>query len=355
VIVALGLAAPLFAQSAADQDWQRLLSKAQSPPGLTKRDGKQRAPAERATPSAPERAAPSASVLAADRQAQKRHLLEVAALADDFQRQNPGRPEAKAARQIEAKGRLGAALLDEGAEDARLDGLARAARTDASLPPEARFEVAQLSEMLRNKKHPPKDRAAWLEDKKTTARALIAEFPAVPAAHGLLLQAARLSEGPKAAELAREIMLSSAPAAIKAQAAIIVERQALVGKKLSEITRGVLGAKAVLAPAEGKPIVLYTWRPDSDATIDLAKEVSKQAPRGAVVIGINVSSRDGGIPPGKLAGTQLYGGRGGDSPLARRLQLVEPGLVYAVDATGVIRSVEAHRDLAAQLSALGGK
>lgn len=286
--------------------------------------------------------------------AQKAYLRTVAREAGKFTRENPGHAQAAEARRWEAKGGLTAALLDSAAPSATEAALATEVRRDARLPAAARYEVAFLAEMAGETARQLKDRAAMLAAREQSARTLIAEFPGQSGGYGLLLQVAGRGTGASAAALARELTASGAPADIKAAAQDLLDRQALVGQALTAATAGALGAAQVFEPAHDKPLILYTWSPANPGSIGLAKELARLAPAGAVIIGLNLG-RD--VPAASAAaallpGTQLYNGRGFDSPLIRPLRLTTAPLVFLVDRSGVIRSTDAQNDLAAQLAGL---
>ncbi len=303
-------------------------------------------------------AAHSRAEAATAKQAQQVHLQKVANDAAKFARDHPGHPQSAEARRWEAKSRLTDALLGADTVSAAVSKLANEARCDSRLPVAERYEVAFLAEMAgEGDRRGKKDRATWLAAREQSARTLITEFPGQPGGYSLLLQAATRGTGAAAATAARDLVASSAPADLKAAAQDLLDRQALVGQTLAAATAGVLGAAKVFEPASGQPLIIYTWSPANPGSIGLAKELARLAPAGAVIVGINLG-RDvaaAKATAAKLPGTQLYDGRGFDSPLVRLLRLTSAPLVYLVDRSGVIRRTDAHNDLAAQLAALKGK
>lgn len=302
-------------------------------------------------------AAHSRAEAATAKQNQQAHLQVLANEAGKFVRDHPDHPQAAEARRWEAKSRLTSALLAADILPAAVSALATEVRRDARLPVEERYEVAFLAEMAGQDARRPKDRAAWLAVREQSARALIAEFPGQSGGYGLLLQVAGRRTGSAAATAARDLVASAAPAEIKAAAQDLLDRQALTGQTLAAATAGVLGGAQALKPVSGQPLILYTWSPANPGSISLAKELARLAPAGAVIIGLNlgrdVAAAQAAAAP--LPGTQLYDGRGFDSPLVRWLRLTSAPLVYLVDRSGVIRSTDAQNDLAAQLAALEAK
>jgi hypothetical protein len=317
-VVAVADGSWLAAQSA-EADWARLQARAKS------------APAGENSPGA---ADPARAVA---QQRQKDHFEALAADAEKFAREHKGHAKEAGAKHLEAKALLSASLLDDAqGSPQRALAAADAVRQDPRQPAVARFEVAVLAERARERKF--KDRAQWLAARESSARALLAEFPAEAGAHALLLELAQHHEGAKAAALARELLASAAPAPLKARADDLLVRQALVGQTLAEALRGVPGFDAILAPAAGRPVVIYAWAPESAGSAVLALDLAKHAPADTVFLGLNVSpaARDPRAAAQGLPGAQLFAGRAFDHPLARALRLDAPRLVCIADRAGRI-------------------
>lgn len=281
-------------------------------------------------------------------------MAEIAANAAEFTRQFPADPRVNRARGLVSRSRLVVALLDGQEPSVELKTLADEARRDSDVSKEDRYEIAFLSEVASETSRGGRDRSEWLQERKRTARTLIAEFPEMNGGYALLLQVAGRSESEAAEKLAWELIASQAAADTKAAALVLLERKALKGQTIGALASEVVGASSVFENAEGRPVIFYTWRPEDSGSIALAKELARRAPADAVIVGVNLS-RD--VPravaaAAELPGKQLYDCRGFDSPLVVRLRLTSTPLLYLADRKGVLRSTDAQNDLTAQIQNL---
>ncbi len=288
------------------------------------------------------------------REQERRKRLQAAAEARAEYAAGPEAPAASEARRREAKNLLLASLLGPDALDGQPGAVARAARHDPNLPPQARFEIAMLEDMALRKATTFSSREEWLGIREEQARRLIAEFAGLPEAYGQLLPVVAASSGPHAVSLADEIINSPAPASVKEHAWNLRQRLTLGGKSLAVLIEGQPGAEPLLRAAAGRPVVIYTWQPESARSIERAGALTSALPAGALVLGVNLS-RD--VPAAlavaqRLPGEQLYGARGYDSPVVRRLALTAPGLLYAAGSDGVMKNLSALADPAAALAEL---
>lgn len=309
----------------------------------------------RSLPNVPEKASAVSAVQRQDRGT--RLIAEADQIAQQL-RANPHRPEAAELRAREARLRVLGALLDDRhpSSHGHAVALANAVLKDARQPAAARSELARLLAMLERKGTHFADRAAWLEARERAARQLGADFPELPAAFDELLAVADVSDRARALRIAREIAASTAPASIKSRAQDILWRQSAIGGAVSELLANVPGGAAMLTQVDGKLTLFYTWSPDDERSVDLALALAQGAPPAAVLIGINTSPRVGEAlqraQEDGLPGEQLYGARGYDSPIVRRLGLTRPSLLLAVGRDGVVRDLSAEADRAAALANL---
>ncbi len=290
------------------------------------------------------------------RAAARTQLLQAAEADRAFRAADPRHPEAKEARRREAKSRLLAALLGPDAPAPELLALAKEVRHDARLAAQDRFEVAALEEMAAAHGRRFQDRGEWLRHREERARKLIAEFGEVPAAYGHLLQVAEVNPGPRGVALAQQLVDSPAPAAMKAAAQDIVQRQSLPGRTLGDVIGGLPGAAALLEEAFNRPVVFYTWSPEDESGMARLKSLAAALPAEALVLGVNLG-RD--VPAAlaaaareNLPGAQLYGARAHDSPVVRRLALTKPGLLYVARRDGVLLNLSQARDPSVALAGL---
>jgi hypothetical protein len=142
-----------------------------------------------------------------------------------------------------------------------------------------------------------------------------------------------------------------APPIVKAGAKSLLDRCELVGQSLPALALPVFGSSHSLAQAPGRPMLLYTWSASYGASIRLAAFVAEKLGDERLLVGIcldrDVAAAKSRAAAEKLPGDQLYDSSGAQSLFARRALLSEPGLMYLVDAAGVITSVLAHNSVEA--------
>ncbi|MBA4137237.1 MAG: hypothetical protein C0518_07980 [Opitutus sp.] len=290
--------------------------------------------------------------------ASRERLIAEAADVAGLLKANPQHPDALRLRFRESKLRLLAVLLTDGSSPAagHAIALANAVHRDRHQPIEDRYEVARLLASAERKERKFADRAAWIAEREQAARRLIQEFPDLPAAYDELLAVAAISDSQRALRLARELLEAPAARASKERAQEIVWRHTTVGRPLAEAIAEIPGGMALLKRASGKSVVFYTWNPDDDRSIALANALAQQLPPETLVMGVSLSPKaDRAMAiasEGKLPGEQLYGGRGWDSPVVRRLGLTVPSLLYVVGRDGVVRDLSSASDRAAALKKL---
>lgn len=289
------------------------------------------------------------------RKAAKDQLLGKAETAAADRKTAAGQAAA-ALRRAEVKSRLLAELLSEEAPDLTAFEMAMALRFDATLRADDRYEIARLQEMLLRKMRKFAGRDEWLLAREEGARRLLREFPGTAAAHGELLQVAFVSPGPRAIALAQQVADSSAPGPLRRAAADLVQRHSIDGRNIGVVLGGVAGAAPLLQSFHGKRVVFYTWMPEDESSVARAEAVGAALPAGSIAIGINLGPDAAAAlsvaENRRLPGEQIYGARGHDSPVVRRLALTATGLVLAAGSDGSMRNLSGERDLARALAEL---
>lgn len=271
-------------------------------------------------------------------------------------RGSPRRADAPELRLREARLRILAALLDDekSAAPAPALALAEAVKLDRQQPTSARIEVARLVSMAERKNVKFADREAWLDARERAARRLLKEFPTEPAGLDELLALADVSGPTRALRLAREIGASPSSATIKARAQDIAWRHTATDRPIVDVLADVPGATPLLAQVKGKRTIFYTWSPDDERSIELALALAAVTSPETFVVGINMSPRVAEalarVNRAHLPGVQLYGARGFDSPVVRRLGLTRPAQLYAVGSDGTVHDLSAVSDRAAMLA-----
>ncbi len=298
-------------------------------------------------------ASPAPTDPAARAAARKQAAAEFIAQADRlkaFYTQHPTHQGAREARHIEALLLFYAAQSGDASQDARREELVQAIRADAKVPAAQRAEITAWSRNWEIRQQRDLEPMARLERYETIARGLIAEFPDVPDAYESLFNIGRSLGDERGRQIAEELQAMPAPAAVKARARELLDRHALQGKSLADVSKAALGEDSALERARGRATVIYSWASWSPGSIALAKQILATAPPGAAIIGVSLDSDvdaasalagSEGLP-----GERVYDSRGREGALAQQLKLSDPGLVYTTDAGGVISSVAAGRELA---------
>ena len=156
--------------------------------------------------------------------------------------------------------------------------------------------------------------------------------------------------------IAVDLEAMPAPAAVKATAREVRERQSLVGRSLTALAEAAGGKDNPLAATGGRGVVLYAWATWSPGSIALARRLPQLVPAGVTLIGVNLDTdlaAAKSLAQGEsLPGEQLYDEHGMAGPLALALKLTAAPQLYVADKTGVIRAVTADRgNISAKLAA----
>lgn len=301
---------------------------------------------------------PAHSNAAAVQQAKASAIAAYVSDADQlnqFYTKNPTDANAGEARRREALSLLYAEQLGDTADATRTGQVVTAVRQDTALPAGEREQVAALSDNLAVSARP----SLALDDRllafEQVARGLIAEFPTVSAGAESLVQVAKASSDARAAIIAHDVLALPVSDTLKTQAQTILRRQALIGRSLSGIATGALGAASPIPTNPGNVVCVYSWSASVPSSLALARQLATAAPSGAVLVGVCVDLGDltkARATGAQLPGNQVYDALGYAGRLAGRLELSEPGHVYLTDAKGVLRSISAQRNLTAAFAAL---
>lgn len=291
--------------------------------------------------SVPDRANPALEKSRVDK------LLQVADGAKALRATYPDSAESRDAEVLEAKCLLNTALASDSSQAARAAKLIGEIRGDSRIPGHARFEVVALSEMVRLQSVAA-DREQFLAANELSARNLIGEFPQEIGGYEALFRLAEnQSDDARGAGIAQEIMRMPAPALIKDQVQVYLDRRALIGQSLPEIADKILGADNPISASKGKPVLLYTWASWNPGSVAFARNLIKLAPKGVALVGVNFDL-DAALARNlaqkeTLPGAQLYADGGLDGTLARTLKVTTAMEAYVSDAHGNLREVAAQR------------
>lgn len=258
--------------------------------------------------------------------------------------------------QLEAKTRLLANLLSGEALDDGDLALARAVRSEHSIEPKQRVEIAILSDMVAEKDKSLASPEGRKRFRETAALALVHEFPSEPTAFERLFTVALASDTKRALEFARQVVDSPASLPTRNAAGALIARLTADGMYFADAIAEVSGFSGLFAKVHGHLAVFYTWHPEDEESIQRALSIGAALPSGARAIGINLSSdlaaalkvaADRALP-----GEQLANARGYDHPAAIKMGLTVSQVIYAISREGRIRNLSAEQDLAAALANL---
>jgi hypothetical protein len=274
----------------------------------------------------------------------------------DFYTRYPTHSKAKEAKRREALALLAVQNLGDPAQRGRCKQLVKEIRSDTTIAPTLREEVAAFSDNLDIATQPQLDAAQKRAAFEAAARALIAEFPGVVGPIESLVSIAQSSPDEHATAVAKDVLAMPAPDVVKAQAQLVLARIALKGRALTDLAAATLGMGNPVELAVGKPIVVYSWAANAPGAIADANTLAAQAPAGTIFIGVCLDMGDLTAAKARAAqesapGEQIYDPMGAAGPFAGRLYLTAPGLIYLADRDGTIVTTN-RSDLAAIVAKL---
>ena len=275
----------------------------------------------------------------------KRIAREHHDLADeyrDFYVRNPKHAEAGKARLHEALSLFKAWRLGDDSKRDRRIRAATEVRIDDSLPISLRARMAAVEDNSAVEMTPHKSHEARIKALAETARGLFVEFPTWSPGHESLLAMARISEREDALPLLARVRASKhVSEEIKAKAAEVEARFALVGRSLSSLVRPEDEEVLARLPANAA-VLLYTWSAEIPISLEKALFLEQRLNPSGAFLGVCLdregldASRNAANAAG-LPGVQLYDDSEGS--LSSALKLDAPGTGYLIDGGGRIAAV----------------
>lgn len=249
-----------------------------------------------------------------------------------------------------------AELISDEKADAAVKVKAKRILDDAEQSPATKLEIERLSARLDRKDKKYASQGEWLAEREASAVDFIKRYQGQPGGYEELLAVAALSPRERAVAHAQVIVASAAPERIKASARTILRRETIDGKHIMAVIGEAAGGGPFMRQVHNKSAIVYSWSPSDETSLKKAKQIASGAFKGAVIIGIN-TSRDvpralACVKSEQLPGDQLYNARGFDSPLAEKLAMNTPGLIYFLSADGVVRNISDTRDMTAMIQTL---
>ncbi len=269
-------------------------------------------------------------------------LIDAADQFSAFAQHYPTHGKANDARCLEAIMLARAALAGDSSHESRRTATTAANLHDTNVTPSVRAELIATTDSISVVRGSYASLDATLAAYERSSRGLISEFPDLPNGYESLLGIARDSSDTHGAALAAEIAtLAGAPEWIKAAAALLSRRFAMIGQPLP----------AGISSSIGKPTIVYAWSLNDVGSRARARACAAKAPASVVFIGVcvdsDVSAAQSQAQSDNLPGIQVYDVKGADGAVAQALSITSSGVMYGADRSGTVRSVALQRDLGA--------
>ena len=285
---------------------------------------------------------------------------QAAEAAKNFYTTYPTHANAPEARKIEALGELRGIKHGDAVHETKAMTLAAAFRADLRHPQPARVEVAfamDRAELSRRVK--TKEKTGRVQERIRVGDRLRAEFGEIPEYHAYSMEVARTADLPTALRLATETSVArSASPESKAQAKVILERTALLGKTVNLKLDALDGPDVDLAKPNGKITVLVAWSPSVDPKkLDPLKPLARMLPSGAQVVFLALGGTEKQVKSAKsampLPGTLCLAPAGPRSRAASdalKLQYAPLPRLYVFNSAGKLAGFGPLEDLPALLA-----
>ncbi|MBP9912337.1 MAG: TlpA family protein disulfide reductase [Opitutaceae bacterium] len=273
---------------------------------------------------------------------------------------NESRNPVSIAQRAEVLALLDAAEQGGAVDRNRLASLVATLRTDSNLPEHDRFVIASRARGLVIKETRNQSYGDRLSAYEQAAREMAGAFPSEAEPYESLLALADDQPELVAAErIARELLGSAAPEALKAGAQIILDRLAMVGKPLPYALEDGAGSLHGPETYRGKVVVLYAWTGRTKNRPTWVGGLLRQGNDQVVFIGLNFDpdrseaiAKTGEVALGSL---QIYDPKGLGGAVARQLRITRVPTIYLIDQDGILRDVHGGFDLPQKLAALLAK
>ncbi|MBC8002299.1 MAG: redoxin family protein, partial [Opitutaceae bacterium] len=189
------------------------------------------------------------------------------------------------------------------------------------------------------------------------ARILRNEFPSLAESYDPLLSAAQArflnDELDKASALARELISGSAPDSVKESAANLLKMMERAGKPVSIQFTDLNGNDVSLAKLRGKVVLVDFWATwctlcmeEMPRVVEVYQDLRA---KGFEVVGLNFDSDRAVVGKAlvkeKMTWPQFFDGNGWENKFGKEFDIVALPVMWLIDKQGVLREVNARRDL----------
>lgn len=281
--------------------------------------------------------------------AKQKNIEQLVQRADQFHQfrlKYPQHAKAAEAKCQEAVTLFRAGLQGDSTQESQRNQLVVEIRADKSIAGSQRCSITAYAENLKIMRRKDLSPDARLDEFERVARALIAEFPELPAGYESLLGIACMRSDEAGLQVAKELAGTAVPEPVKQQVCTVIYRQSLIGKPVLELVATMPGLKTAFEQQQGHPILLYTWSVQSPPSVALAQKLSSELPPKVGMIGLNldddVAAAKASVDAAHLRGEHCFAARA----TAGVLTMHGPGLIFIIDEKGLLTSVSAQRNLA---------
>jgi thiol-disulfide isomerase/thioredoxin len=278
--------------------------------------------------------------------------------AREFHTRFPEHPKVEEARRNELELLELAVQFGQAEHLPRVEELLLAQAGDPALDDEERFELRTRLLQLKVRTKQAEGLEIAIAEFEKGARALREEFPDRPEVYYMLAQIASLVEPEKARVIAREIMESDkAPSEVKEATEDLLAKLERIGKPLDITFTSLEGKEIDLQQMKGKVVLIDFWAtwcgPCISALPNLQAAYEKLHPEGFEILGISLDRNKTDLQRflrrEKLPWVHHFDEAG---KLSQRFEIASIPTMWLVDKKGILRDIDAGKNLVSKAEKL---